>query len=70
MTLTELSVKRPTFVAVIFLLITVFGLLAAKQIGYELFPKFDVSLLNISTVYPGASPDEVESEVTRKIEDK
>jgi len=70
MTLTELSVKRPTFVAVIFLLITVFGLLAAKQIGYELFPKFDVSLLNISTVYPGASPDEVEAEVTRKIEDK
>ncbi len=70
MTLTELSVKRPTFVVVIFLILAIFGLIAANKIGYELFPKFDVPLLNINTVYPGATPEEVESELTRKLEDK
>jgi HAE1 family hydrophobic/amphiphilic exporter-1 len=70
MTLTELSVKRPTFVAVIFLILGIFGLIAANKIGFELFPKFDVPLLNITTLYPGASPEEVESEVTKKLEDK
>ncbi len=37
--------------------------------GYELIPKFEVNVVTISTVYPGASPSEVETSVTKKIED-
>ena len=37
--------------------------------GYELIPKFEINVVTISTVYPGASPSEVETSVTKKIED-
>jgi len=39
------------------------------MMGYELIPKFETNMVTISTVYPGASPAEVETSVTRKIED-
>jgi HAE1 family hydrophobic/amphiphilic exporter-1 len=39
------------------------------MMGYELIPKFETNMVTISTVYPGASPSEVETSVTRKIED-
>src|SRR5687767_15747807 len=40
-----------------------------NKMPYELFPRFDVPLLIINRVYPGASPEEVETQVTKKIED-
>lgn len=69
MTITELSVKKPKLIAAIFLILIIFGLVSYNKIGYELFPKFDVPLLIINTVYPGASPEEIETQVTKKIED-
>ena len=69
MGITELSVKKPKLIAVIFLILGIFGLISYNKIGYELFPKFDVPLLIINTVYPGASPEEIETQVTKKIED-
>lgn len=69
MNLTELSVKKPKVIAVIFLILAIFGLVSYNKIGYELFPKFDVPLLIVNTVYPGASPEEIETQVTKKIED-
>jgi len=38
-------------------------------LNYELIPKFEVNVVTISTIYPGASPSEIESTVTKKIED-
>src|SRR5690606_7089773 len=44
-------------------------LFSYTQLGYELIPKFEVNVITISTVYPGASPSEIENTVTKEIED-
>ncbi|UKJ09032.1 efflux RND transporter permease subunit [Solitalea lacus] len=69
MKITEVSIKRPTLVVVIFTVLTLMGLLSYFSLNYELLPKFSTPTLTISTVYPGASPNEVENTVTKKVED-
>ncbi|WP_312822219.1 efflux RND transporter permease subunit [Epilithonimonas sp.] len=69
MKLAEISIKRPSLVIVLFTILTLGGLLSYSMMGYELIPKFETNMVTISTVYPGASPNEVETSVTRKIED-
>ena len=69
MKLAEISIKRPSLVIVLFTILTLGGLLSYSLMGYELIPKFETNMVTISTVYPGASPAEVETSVTRKIED-
>ncbi|MCX2453188.1 efflux RND transporter permease subunit [Pedobacter sp. PLR] len=69
MKITEISIKRPTLVIVVFTALTLMGLLSYFSLSYELLPKFSNNVVSISTVYPGASPNEVENTVTKKIED-
>lgn len=69
MTITELSIKRPTLVVVVFAVIGVLGLFSYSLLNYELLPKMSVPVVTITTVYPGASPYEVENNVTKTIED-
>ena len=69
MKLAEISIKRPTIIAVLFIILTLGGLFSYSQLGYELVPKFEINVVTISTVYPGASPSEVENTVSKKIED-
>ncbi|MCS4304753.1 AcrB/AcrD/AcrF family protein [Chryseobacterium pennae] len=69
MKLAEISIKRPSLVIVLFTILTLGGILSYTLMGYELIPKFETNMVTISTVYPGASPAEVETSVTRKIED-
>ncbi|PQA93905.1 hydrophobic/amphiphilic exporter-1, HAE1 family [Chryseobacterium piscicola] len=69
MKLAEISIKRPSLVIVLFTILTLGGLLSYSMMGYELIPKFETNMVTISTIYPGASPAEVETSVTRKIED-
>ncbi|MFY0482563.1 efflux RND transporter permease subunit [Flavobacterium sp. PLA-1-15] len=69
MKLAEISIKRPTIIAVLFIILTLGGIFSYTQLGYELVPKFEVNVVTISTVYPGASPSEVENTVSKKIED-
>lgn len=69
MKLAEISIKRPSLVIVLFTILTLGGLFSYSQLGYELIPKFEQNVITISTVYPGASPSEVENTVTKKIED-
>ncbi len=69
MSITELSVKRPSLVVVIFTVLVFFGLYGYQSLTYELLPDINAPVLTISTPYPGASPNEVESSVTQKIED-
>ncbi|MET7030442.1 efflux RND transporter permease subunit [Sediminicola luteus] len=69
MTITELSVKRPTLAVVIFTIIALLGIISYTSLGYELLPKITSPQISISTVYPGASPSEVENSVTTNIED-
>ncbi len=69
MKIAEISIKRPTLIAVLFIILTLGGIFSYTQLGYELVPKFEVNVLTVSTIYPGASPSEVENTVTKKIED-
>lgn len=69
MKLAEISIKRPTLIIVLFTILTLGGILAYSSMGYELIPKFEINVVTVSTVYPGASPSEVETSVTKKIED-
>lgn len=69
MKLAEISIKRPTMIVVLFTILTLGGLFSYNQLGYELIPKFEVNIITISTVYPGASPSEIENTVTKKVED-
>ncbi|MBB6501362.1 efflux RND transporter permease subunit [Pedobacter cryoconitis] len=69
MKLTEISIKRPSLVIVVFSVLTLLGLLSYFSLSYELLPKFSNNVVSISTIYPGASPNEVENTVTKKIED-
>lgn len=69
MTLTELSIKRPTLIVVVFTVLSFLGIVSYFSLNYELFPRFEQPVLVIVTPYPGASPSEVENSVTKKIED-
>ncbi len=69
MKITEISIKRPSLIIVLFIILTLGGIFSYTQLGYELVPKFEVNVITVQTVYPGASPTEVENTVTKKIED-
>ena len=69
MSITEIAIKRPSLVIVFFAVLSVLGAISFSNLSYELIPKFDAPVIFISTVYPGASPAEVENNVTKKIED-
>lgn len=69
MTITELSIKRPSFIIVIFTILIGGGLLSYNQLSYELLPDFSPPLLTVTTMYPGASPSTVETQVAKPLED-
>ena len=69
MTLTELSIKRPSLIIIIFTALAVLGIFSYFQLQYELLPKFSTSVITITTQYPGASPSEVETGVSKVLED-
>ncbi len=69
MKLAEISIKRPTIVVVLFTVLSLLGFLSYRSLNYEMLPKFSLGVVSIATVYPGASPAEVENTVTKKIED-
>lgn len=69
MKLAEVSIKRPTLVIVLFAVLILGGLLSYSSLNYELLPKFSPSVVSVTTIYPGASPSEVENTVSKKIED-
>ena len=69
MKLAEVSIKRPSLVIVMLALLIIGGPFSYSQLNYELIPKFEVKVVTVATVYPGASPSEVENTVSRKIED-
>ncbi len=69
MTLTEISIKRPSLIIVIFTILIGGGLISYNQLSYELLPDFSPPVLTITTVYPGASPATVENQVSKPLED-
>ncbi|MFV0151440.1 efflux RND transporter permease subunit [Empedobacter falsenii] len=69
MNISEISIKRPSLIIVLFSVFTLLGIIGFKNLSYELMPDFNQPVVVIRTAYPGAEPNEVETSVSRKIED-
>ncbi len=67
--LAEVCVRRPVFALTLVAALTVAGLAAYQQLGIDRFPRMDLPTIMVSTNYPGASPEEIETEITQPLED-
>lgn len=65
----ELSVRRPIFISCLVILMLVLGYLSMRSLPLDLFPDVTIPTVVISTPYPGSGPEEVETEVSKIIED-
>ena len=62
------SIKTPIPAVLLFILLTLAGLLAFHQMKVQDFPDVELPMVNVLTALPGAAPAQIESEITRKIE--
>ncbi|MFW9596636.1 MAG: efflux RND transporter permease subunit [Paludibacter sp.] len=69
MNITKIAIERPSLIIVLFSVLTLLGIIGYKSLSYELLPDFNQPVVVIKTMYPGAEPQEVETSVSRKIED-
>ncbi len=67
--LAEICIRRPVFAAMIILALVVVGAASFFRLGIDRFPSVDLPTVAVRTSLPGASPEEIESEVTRPIEE-
>lgn len=70
MTPAQLSVRRPILIASIVILLLALGLIALKRLPIDLFPDVTFPTIIVQTAYPGAGPQEVETAVTKILEDE
>jgi len=66
---TKVSLKNPVFATMVMLAFVVLGLFSYQRLKIDQFPNIDFPVVVITTEYPGASPEIVESEVSKKIEE-
>jgi HAE1 family hydrophobic/amphiphilic exporter-1 len=67
--LTQIAVDNPVFATMMMVALLVMGLFSYRQLGIDQFPNVDFPIVVVTTDYPGASPETVESEISRKIEE-
>jgi HAE1 family hydrophobic/amphiphilic exporter-1 len=67
--LAELCIKRPVFATMLILSLTVVGTFSFFSLGVDLLPRVDVPTVSISVTNPGASAEQIETEITKRIED-
>ncbi len=69
MSISEICIRRPVFTWVLVLIPVVLGAVAYSELGVDLFPKVDFPVISISAALPGASAEEMESSVTKPLEE-
>lgn len=70
MSLADISIKRPTFITCITALMLAVGFQAMENLGVDLFPDVTFPVVTVKTLYPGAGPAEIETLVTKPLEDE
>ncbi|MCM0605886.1 MAG: efflux RND transporter permease subunit [Xanthomonadaceae bacterium] len=70
MSLADVSIKRPTFITCIIIVMIAVGLYSASKLGVDLFPNVTFPVVTVTTPYPGAGPTEIESLVSKPLEDE
>ena len=68
-TLAQLCVRRPVFATMLILSLVVVGIFSYFTLGVDLFPKVDIPTVVVIIANPGASPEEIETEISKKVED-
>lgn len=68
MRLPEIAVRNPVFTIMIFVAILLFGVVSMFMIPKDVLPEIELPTLTVITVYPGASANEVEQQVSKKLE--
>jgi len=69
MFLSNISIKRPIFAAVMMLALVTLGIFSYRHLAVDMFPDVEIPIVSVVTKYPGASPETVEREVTKRIEE-
>ncbi|MBI2843935.1 MAG: efflux RND transporter permease subunit [Armatimonadetes bacterium] len=69
MWLTSVSIRRPVFITMVVLGLIILGMQARQKMPAELRPKIDFPFITVVTVYPGAGPQEIETLVSKPVED-
>ncbi len=69
MTLSDVAIRRPVFTAMLSLALVVLGMMGYVNLGTDLYPDVSMPFCMVTTIYPGAGPEDVEEEITRPIED-
>ena len=69
MWISDTSIKRPVFATMVIVSFMVLGIVSLGRLGIDLFPEVNFPFVNVMVPYPGAGPEEVETLVTRPIED-
>jgi HAE1 family hydrophobic/amphiphilic exporter-1 len=69
MKITDFSLRRPVMTLMIFLSFVVIGLISSRLLPLEFFPELDAPFVNINIPYPNSTPEEVEREITRPVEE-
>jgi HAE1 family hydrophobic/amphiphilic exporter-1 len=70
MSLAGISIKRPTFLTCLILLMLTVGWLSMRKLPVDLFPDINFPIVTVTTIYPGAGPNEIETNVSKVIEDE
>ncbi len=66
MKLADVSIKRPVFATMMILALIVLGLFSYLKLNVDLYPNVDIPYVIITTVLPGAGPEQIETDVTKK----
>jgi HAE1 family hydrophobic/amphiphilic exporter-1 len=69
MFLSDLSIKRPIFASVMMLALVTLGAFSYKRLAVDMFPDVEIPVVTVVTKFPGASPESVEREVSKRIEE-
>ena len=69
MNLTETAIRRPITTLMVFVSLVMIGGISARLIPMELFPELDLPFIFVSIPYPGSTPEEVERQITRPVEE-
>jgi HAE1 family hydrophobic/amphiphilic exporter-1 len=69
MFLSTISIKRPILITMLLLVFLIFGLLSYFTLNLNLMPDIEFGFVSVTTIYPGAGPREIETQITKKIED-
>ena len=70
MSLSKISINRPIMMTMILLLFVVLGVIGYRSMSLDLMPPVDIPIVTVQVVYSGAGPEDIETQISKKIEDE